>query len=176
MQGKKIDSITIKELFEENQSATLPILLDIQHDLIRWEDESLGQEQGHLRLINSNVAVKFGGWKYMPAFFQFTQPQEESNKIGQTSITISALDRRIIRIIRSITTAPKAVIDALYAKISENEFAFSRRCRYEFAMSSVSWDSTTAKWTLIFDKTMQNNIPRDLATAPRVPAITANEV
>jgi len=172
---KKLESVTLQSLFEESRSGSLPVLMDIEHDLIQWGDDDLEQENGHLRLINSNTPVIFNGHRYLPAYFQFILPQEESNKIGQTSITISALDKRVVEIIRSINSAPKATIEAMYANINEYEFVFSRRYRYEFAMDRVNWDASTAKWNLIYDKTMQNNIPRDLATASRVPGVTADE-
>lgn len=170
-QGRKIETATLEELFSSNTSGTFPVLVDVRHDALKWDDDTYEQEDGHLRLINDQTAVRFGGKKYLPSYFSFTMPQEDGTKIGQTSITISAVDQRIIELIRSIKTRPILVIEALFAKPSENTFAFSRIYHYEFEAKSVNWDDTTAKWDLVFDPTGQMNIPKDLGTMTRCPGI-----
>ena len=37
-------------------------------------------------------------------------------------------------------------------------------------MGSVQWDGVTAKWNLMFDSAMNQNMPVDLATESRCPA------
>lgn len=74
---------------------------------------------------------------------------------------------------------PKCVIESVFAKQKMKEengevhsvFMFKKLNKYEFAMTSVNWNETTANWTLIFDPAMQMNIPRDKGSATRNPAI-----
>lgn len=167
-QGRNIESITLQELFAQDTDGNIPILLDIQSDEIFWEDQA--QENGHLRVVNNNVAVMFEGKKYLPAFFSFDQPSEDGTKVGDTSITISAIDQRVIEIIRSITQKPIAVIDALFTRIDDAKIMFSKLYHYRFQMSDVTWDGVSAKWKLTFDPAMALNVPVDEAIETRVPA------
>lgn len=169
-QGKLYDVITLKELFSSSTAGNIPILLDVQHDDLVWEDEGYGQENGHLRLINSTTAVMYAGHKYLPGFFQYTLPSEDGSKISNTSITISAIDGRVIEMIRKIYSPPKAVVEAYFSMIGETEFVFRKLNHYEFQMNDVQWNEQTAKWNLEFDPTLQLSIPVDKGTISRCPS------
>lgn len=176
---KVFETATIEELLGQNTDGSIPVLIDIQHDDITWSENTSDytgdQENGHLRLINANFPVMYKGdsgtaHRYMPSVFKFTLPSENGKEVGSTSITISAIDQRVIEVIRSVSTKPKAVIEAFFMR-SDDTIMFSRLYRYEFEMNSVSWDGVSAKWNLVFDPAMQLNVPRDLATQARCPAV-----
>lgn len=168
MGGRKIEVMTAEELLRPATSGSFPILVDIQHPEIVWKDESGDQEDGHLRLINANYPVKYSGHYYLPCVFKFTMPSEDGKKVGSTDITISAIDKRIIEIVRSVASKPKAVIEAFFTK-KDSQIYFSRLYKYEFEMCGCTWDGVSAKWSLVFDPAMQLNVPRDLATMTRCP-------
>lgn len=177
-QGKNIESTTLEELFSEDISGNIPILLDIVHEDIFWgeghddteENDLIGQTNGHLRLINNNIPVIYEKKKYLPSKFTFEQPQEDGHKVGNTSITISAIDQRIIEIIRSIESKPRAMVIAAFQKLDNTKIVFSKIYHYTFEMSNANWDGVTAKWDLTFDPAMSRNIPVDKATATRCPS------
>ena len=105
----------------------------------------------------------------MPCSFDFTRPSEDGKKIGNATISISALDQRIIEIIREIKDdEPVAVIEAFFMK-EGNDFLFSKLYHYDFLMKSVDWSDISANFELIFDNTMQQNVPKDLGTIFRCP-------
>lgn len=177
--AKSFEQATIEELLAEKTDGSFPVLIDIQHDDIVWAENTNSytgdQENGHLRLINANYSVMYKGdnseaHRYLPCAFTFTLPEENGKKVGTTSIQISAIDKRIIEVIRSVSTKPKAVIEAFFVR-NDNSITFSKLYKYQFEMDSVSWDGVSAKWNLVFDPTMQLNIPRDLATQTRCPAV-----
>lgn len=168
-QGRNIETATLEELFSSSTEGSIPVLIDIKHDAIVWSDDA--QEDGHLRLINSTTAVKYKGNKYLPCVFTFVPPSEDGSKISGASITISSIDTRVIQMIRRIPSPPIAVIEAFFSKISDTEFMFSKLYHYEFQFNTVTWDNTTAKWNLVFDPTMETNVPKDLATPSRCPAV-----
>lgn len=174
MQGKNIETWTIEELFSQSTGGTIPILMDIQHDKLVWEDDDLGQENGHLRIINDTTPVVYQGKRYMSSVFNFKPPVEDGKKVGNTNVSISALDQRIIKIIRGIDDVPpKAFLDACFAKRgtgNDLSFIFSKLYHYEFKMTSASWNETVAQWELVFDDVMNNNVPKDLGTTVRCPA------
>lgn len=170
-QGKKIESVTIEELFASGTDGSIPVLIDVTHDALVWDDDQYEQENGHLRLINSPTAVRYDGHKYLPSYFSFTLPQEDGQKIGKTSVVISAIDQRVVQLIRSIKTKPRMSIVAFFAKPTETSFAFSKVYHYKFEASNASWDDSTAKWDLVFDPITQMNVPKDLGTRTRCPGI-----
>lgn len=170
-QDRNIESITIEELFKQSVNASIPILIDIQHDDIKWEDNE--QENGHLRLINDSTAVRYENHTYLPAIFSFTMPEENGQKIGNTSVTVSAIDKRIVEIIRSINSKARCTFMAFFAK-QDASYYFSKLYNYEFEMDSVTWNGITAQWNLVFDPVMQLNVPRDLGTISRFPSVSQN--
>jgi len=176
-QGKNIPIVTIKELMDQSSSACLPILVDIQHPSIVWADGD-DQENGHLRLINDSVAIKYKGddteaKTYYPASFEFTLPSEDGKTVGNTKVTISAIDQRVIKIIRSIDSKAKARFVAFFAK-QESNYYFQKLYNYEFEMQGVDWNGITANWNLVFDPVMKLNVPRDLGTSRRFPSVNEN--
>lgn len=173
MIGKTIESTTLTELFKERTDGTFPVLAEIYHKNIKWAEGDTEQDNGYLRLINENFPVIYEGKKYMPSYFSFIMPSIENDKIGSTSITVSAIDKRMVEIIRSITEKPIITLKAFFAK-KDDTIYFSKIYEYKFEMSNCTWDGVTAKWTLTFDPTMQLNVPRDLATVNRCPSINAN--
>lgn len=169
-QGKNIESIALEELFSQNSDGNIPILLDIEHEDIVWDKDTFGQFNGHLRLVNNNVAVMYEGKKYLPSSFSFEIPGEDGATVASTNITISAIDQRIIEVIRSISSKPKANIVAAFTSIDDTKIIFSKLFHYTFEMSNCTWDGVTARWTLTFDPAMLQNIPVDKASAARCPA------
>lgn len=167
---KNIDSMTIEELYSQDTASSIPILLTIRHGGIVWTDNSGAQENGFLRLINSNVPVIYEDKKYLPANFIFELPSEDGKKVGDTKISISAIDQRIIEVIRSIDSNPIAEITAVFQYISETEITFKKLYNYRFEMQSVEWNGVSAQWKLMFDPAMNVNIPADLATSIRCPS------
>lgn len=174
-QGKSINSIALKELFSESTSGNIPLLAEIRHEHIKWKDNSQEQDDGYFRIINDTAPVRYKGKRYMPAFFSFSIPSEDGKKIGNTTITISAIDQRIIEIIRSINSKPPVlVINAVFVRKTIDDkmaYEFHELGEYRFLMTNVRWSETTAQWDLVFDSTMQINVPIDKGTEFRNPAI-----
>lgn len=178
MQGKNIATVTLEELFQESIDASIPVLVDIQHESIVWQDND-EQENGHLRLINDTVPVRYKGADnepkmYYPSVFSFTPPSEDGKSVGNTKVSISCIDQRVIQVIRGVDTKVKASFVAFFAK-QEQVYKFQKLYHYDFEMNGVSWDGITASWNLVFDPAMQLNVPRDLGTAARFPSVRAGD-
>lgn len=167
---KNIEASTLEELFAQNTDGCLPILVEIQDDNIIWQTKDAYDEDGYLRLVSGNIPVMYEGKRYRPSVFTFEQPSEDGKKVGNTNISICAVDKRIIEIIEQIETRPKVEIVAAYCKASDEEIIFTKLYHYRFTMGQVQWDGITAKWSLTFDTAMEQNAPVDLATEARCPA------
>ncbi len=88
---------------------------------------------------------------------------------------MSAIGQRSIEVIRSIgDKPPKAIFEELIEKRgtgADLSFIFSKIYQYEFSMISANWNDVTAQWDLVFDDVMNDNVPKDLGTQLRCPAV-----
>lgn len=181
---RKISTVVLDSMNQRSDSIFLPVLLDITHPEIVWGDVIEGdsiQQDGHLRLVNDVRGVRFKGndletHYYAPCNFSIKLPKEDGKNKGVATATISAVDGRIIEVIRSVSEDIECQVIAFYAKIkNENDavqYVFSKLYGKKFQMGGVTWTSTSAEWTLDPDKIMDLNIPRDKGSMFRFPAIT----
>lgn len=170
---KRIETIAMEEIFKQNMEGFLPVLVDIFSPDIKWQGSDDKQENCHLRLVNDTSDIVYKGKTYAASCFNFTPPTEDGKKIEGASITISAIDQRVIELIRLAEIDCKISIVASFAKQVDDEgtkFYFTEMQNFTFTMKNVTWNRTTAQWTLVFDETMQLNIPRDLATEIKCPS------
>lgn len=180
-----IDVMTIQDLWKENIDGYFPYLLDIYNPDIKWSAEEIsqyGQENAHLRVICDDIPVRFQNKMYLPVAFDFTPPSSDGTKIGQASLAITSLDYRIRRMLRLIKVPSEVTVMAFYVKVTnETEqsegtddshpvYKFRRLDGMKFSMESAESDKATVKFNLVFDRSMSQNVPYDLATQDRVPA------
>lgn len=181
MEAKKnIEINAFDNLSQKNGDFFLPVLIDIKHSGIVWQEGEQNQQNGHLRLVCNTQALRYKGdddraYLYEPCTFAFKPPKEDGKTKGTASITISCIDGRLIEIIRGVTEGLTCKIVALYSKIkNENgtvSYAFSKFYSKEFEMGSVSWDNITAQWSLEPDSTLNLSFPKDRGSMFRFPSI-----
>lgn len=183
-----IDVITQEDLWKENIDGYFPFLLDIYNPDIKWTDEeksAYGQDDCYLRLICDECRVKYNGKTYLPCAFNFSMPETDGQKIGNATLSISALDYRV-RLMLSLIRIPCEVsVVAMFAKskkakivdgqevIDENAkmiFTYKKLESFTFKMETAESNKTTAKFTLMARNSLQGDIPYDIATPDRVPA------
>lgn len=183
MPSRNISRKTFNSMTQKSENALLPILIDIKHPGIKWDDESqttYKQTDGHLRLISNSRGVMYKGnditpkW-YAPCEFSFKRPKEDGKTKSKASISISCIDSRLIEVIRLIKEDLTCSIVALYTVVeSENEteqYIFSKIYGKDFELGSVSWDGITAQWELDPDSTMDLSVPRDKGSSFRIPSV-----
>lgn len=179
MVTKRIETIALTELFKKDIEGTLPILVEIYSPELVWGDDDENYEDGYLRLVSDNVAIKYkknGEDKaktYLPSCISYKPPAENGKEIGSATISISAIDYRVIQMIRSITVRPQVTVVASFMK-EGSKFYFAELNSRTFENSSVSWNKTAAEFTLVYDNVMKLQVPRDKATAQRFPACYDN--
>lgn len=173
-----LDVVTIKELWDKNTDGYLPILLEIYNPDLSWttaEKTAYGQEDCYVRFIADENKVVYKGKVYLPCAFEYQPPETDGSKVGNASITISALDTRVKRILRSIMLPSDVKITATFGKQEKNEntgfiYKFVELNSISFTMNTASSTSTTATFNLEYDRSLQQNVPYSKATRDRVPA------
>ena len=178
-----ISTVVAEEAAERNSPTFLPVLIDIKHPAITWGDSDEEQTDGHLRLVNDTVGIKYKGndaerHYYAPCNFSITMPKEDGKKKSNAKISVSCIDQRMVEVIRSIDENLTCSIVAFYGKKTNDNgtvsYIFSKLAGKDFEMSDVSWEGTTAQWTLDPDKIMALNIPRDKGSIFRNPSVMSN--
>lgn len=179
MADKKINLIPLEEIWKQDTDGHLPVLLEIFNPDLKWEDGSLEQENMYMRVINDSNGVVYKGKKYVPAAFSFVPPEEDGSKIGQATITLSAIDSRVVQMLRSVELQSEVTVVAAFAKktvVQENgkektTFMFYPLDSLKAKMTSANYNRTTAQLTLVYKDVLKLNVPRDVATKDQLPSV-----
>lgn len=173
-----LDVITIGDLWKQNVNGYLPVLMEVYNPDISWtaeEQAMYGQTNSYLRLIADENRVVYKGKTYLPCAFDFDPPEIDGKKIGNASISISALDSRVKKVIRMIKVPSEVNVVSMFAKVEKDGttgkfiYKFAELKTTPFMMNSVSNNATTATFSLVYGKDLSQNAPFDVATQDRVP-------
>lgn len=176
-----VDVLTMEELLKENIQGYLPILLEVYNPDIVWTEEEkklYGQDNCYIRFISDENKVIYNGHTWLPCAFNYTPPDVDGTKVGNASISISALDARVKMLLRTITVASEISVIATFAKVEKEEgsgkfiYKFVKLNSLNFTAPSASCNNTTATFNLLFDRALSMNVPVDVATEDRVPSAT----
>lgn len=170
MNEKNIQAITMEEIWKQNTEGHIPVLLDIYNPDLKWEDNSAEQENMHLRVIDDSNPVIYQGKKYLAGRFTYTPPDENGKSIGQSTITISAIDSRITQTLRSIELESEVTVVAAFVK-EGSVYTFLPFTNHHAKLPSATYNRTAATLTLVNKDVLQLNIPRNQASKDLFPSV-----
>lgn len=173
MNTKNIQIIAMEEIWKQNTDGHIPVLLEIYNPDIKWNDNSLEQDNMYLRVIDDSNPVVYRGKKYLPCRFEYNPPEEDGKTIGQASITLSAIDSRVVQMLRSIELQCEINVMAAFTK-SGNRYKFLPLDQLAAKVSSASYNRTTAQMNLVYKDVLKLNLPRDVATKNKLPSVNEN--
>lgn len=172
-----LDAETMDELWSSDTSGSLPMLLTVYNPDIFWseeEKEAYGQRDGYVNFISDNMVVKYKNETWLPCAFTFNPPEKNGKTIGSASVSISALDVRVKKLLQIIKLPSELTIVALFSKTNNEEnhtiYRFKEISTIKFNIVSASCNQTVATFNLAPDLGLQQNIPYDTALPNRVPA------
>ena len=179
---KTIQTVAVEELWKDNTDGHIPVLMEIFNPDIKWEDNSLEQENMYLRVIDDSNPVVYRGKKYLPCKFTYTPPEENGKSVGGASITLSAIDSRVTQLLRSVEVECEVSVVAAFAKkttVTEggNEvttFKFLPLDELKSKMSSATYNKVTAQLSLAYKDVLKLNVPRNIATKDKLPSVNAD--
>lgn len=182
MNEKNLQTVAIEEIWKSQSDGFLPVLLEIFNPDIKWEDNDVEQENCYFRVISDVNGVTYQGKKYMPCKFEFSLPEENGKSIGNASISISAIDTRIVQLLRSIDSECKVTLKAFFAKEAIKVEDGKEKTVIKFfpidalkaTLSSASYTRTVASFNIIFKDALQLNIPAEVVTKDKLYSITEN--
>ena len=178
MNEKNIQIVAMEELWKQNTDGHIPVLLEIFNPDIKWNDGSLEQDNMYLRVIDDSNPVVYKTKKYLPAKFEFTPPEENGKTVGQASITISAIDSRVVQMLRSIELQCKVSVIAMFAKRVSQQgnvtYQFLPIDNLKSKLPSASYNKVTAQLNLVYKDVLKLNVPRDKATKDQLASVNPN--
>lgn len=173
-----LDVITMRDLWQESVDGYLPILLEIYNADIAWtaeEKAAYGQEDAYLRLIADVNKVNYKGKTYLPCTFDYSAPEVDGSKVGSASLTITALDSRIKKLIRSIKLPSEVKVTSIFMREDKEGnnyiYKFKPLDMKPFTMTTASTDGKAATFNLGFRNFGGTNVPYDVATSDRTPGV-----
>jgi hypothetical protein len=171
-----LDVVTINDLWQKDVDGWLPILLRIYNPNIVWTEEEkqvYGQTDSYLNVIADENKVVYNGRTYLPCAFSYAPPEVDGKKVGSASISISALDSRVKKLLRTIRIPSEVTVVSMFAKVTRESgspvYKFKEISSKPFMMSAASSNKTTATFNLTFRSNFNQNIPYDIATQDRFP-------
>lgn len=174
MNGKNIQTVALEEIWQKNIDGFMPVLLEIYNPDLKWADGSTGQDNMYLRVINDSNAVKYRGKQYIPCAFTYTPPEKTGKSIGQAEISISAIDSRVMQMLRSVEVPCEVTVVAGFVK-NESTYKFIPLDRLKATVGSASYDRTTARLSLTYKDVLTLNVPKDTVTKDMLPAVNQND-
>lgn len=176
MIDKHIDVVTMKDLWKSEVDGFLPVLVEIYNPDIAWDSAEYGQDNGYLRLISDDNKVVYKNHIWLPCNMEYAEPETDGSKIGSASITISSIDARVKKLLRTINVSCELKVVAMFTKKEKENggfiYKFAELNSKEFTMSTASSSSTTATFTLEFDTSLSQNVPYESASQDRCPAVS----
>lgn len=171
-----IDILTANDLWKRDTDGFLPVMFEVYNPDIVWTDKEksiYGQEDCYLRFINDDMKVRYKNKTYLPCAFEYKLPDSDGSKIGSSSITISALDARVRRLLRSIKLPSDFTVVAAFGKMQKESgkytYSFKELNSITYRMSTASSNKSTATFNLTFNRSLGVNVPIDVASQDRVP-------
>lgn len=175
-----MDVLTKNDLWNENVDGYLPVLLEIYNPDIVWTEEEkkeYKQEDSYIRVISDYNKVRYNGKVWLPCNFAFAKPDKEGTKIGNGTITITALDSRVRKVLKAIKLTSELKVVAMFAKkyLNDDEtdfvYRFTRINSMPLQMNGASKTNVSATFNLVFNDSLGQNVPFEIATQDRTPAV-----
>lgn len=146
--SRTLSNAALQAIYSQETNQVFLILLMINH-----EDLALP-----IRVVNNYQAITSNGQTYVPYAFEFDPPDEREGVITSAKLIIDNIDRSIVAMIRSLTTAPTVTVSIVLADSPDTIEAGPN----EFQLKNISYNAETVSGDLIFDEMDNLNIPGDI--------------
>ena len=107
-----------------------------------------------LYFVQNNESILSNGKTYLPVNFSMTLPREESGKVQDTTISISAINRQIIEIVRTIVDPPTITVFIIRSDAPD----VVEVGPWSFKLRNISYNVNTMSGNLLFETSLRNNI------------------
>jgi hypothetical protein len=150
--SRAISATTRAALYAQQTSAALPILIEITHGVVGYDNP--------LRLVNNSVDLVYGGNTYLAFPFKFDPPdQKDDGTIANAKLSICAVDQQIAAILRSTAIAPTVRAVATFWSDESGSVVFEEIASWDFTLRNVSGSVDVISAELIYEDRLDNAVP-----------------
>jgi hypothetical protein len=160
----KLPAKVQKLLASQRAAAKFPYLIKIDHD-----DKAINPGFP-LYFANSSEDITYDGNIYNAASFSIQPPDRDGAKIGDATLTISAIDQFWIQKIRENQEPAKLVFVAAIVYDGDNGVeGIEPLEENSFTLRAASFNELAITWTMVFDENMAIIVPADTCNAMTAP-------
>jgi len=151
-----------KLLAAQRKIAKFPFLIKVTHET---------DHEFPMYFVNAPDDVTYKGNIYHAASFSIEPPDRDGSKIGDATLTLSAIDQFWIQKIRENQKPAKLEFVAVILYDDdrtgiEGIEAMENIC---FTLRAASFNEIAVTWTMVFDENMAINVPADTCNAMATP-------
>jgi len=117
---------------------------------------------------NSSKDIEFNNITYKASTFSIQPPARDGSKIGNATLTISAIDQYWIHRIREIKTPAELRFIAVIVHDGGNESVELLEDNI-FTLRAAQWNEISITWEMVFDENMAIIVPADKCNAMTTP-------
>ena len=137
-----------QKILASQRTAKFPYLIKISH--VDYID---------MYYANSNEDIVYNNITYKAALFSIQPPDKDGAKIGNATLTISAIDQYWIERIRRITTPAELQFMAVIVYDDQGGYEGVESLEENgFTLRASDWDEFSIKWEMSFDERQANII------------------
>lgn len=125
------------------------------------------------RYANCDDDIVFNGHTYQSALFSIKPPNRSNSSISDGQLKYSVIDQSMIQKIRNLKKKrAKLRFLACIVYDDENNVSYIEAIDdITFTLTKCNWNETSVSWNMMFDDRMNLQVPCDIATIQKVPAL-----
>lgn len=123
------------------------------------------------RYANADKPVTYNDEVYESAVFKITPPETTSTKIGNATLTISAVDQQWIEKIRKTKKRAFIKFVAIIQYADNEEMVAEPIFDNDFVLTNASWDDISITWNMVFDDKWDIKVPSHLCDSINCPGV-----
>ena len=157
----KLPAKVQKLLARQRKIARFPYLIRIDHE----EDPVFP-----LYFVNADEPITYDGNIYNAASFSIEPPSRDGDKIGDATLTISAIDQFWVQKIRAVQKPAKLLFMAVIVYDENNGVeGVEPMEEMSFTLRVARFNEISVTWSMIFDERMAILVPADICNAMNTP-------
>ena len=151
-------------------SGATPVLVKIDSEELRNLEADFG---GTIYLTDNGEDIEYKGHIYKACSLQYRMPSIDSQGDGSGNMTISAIDQRIIKVMRTLKKSPIfSIIAAYHEGEPGGEPTILQLDRQQMKMTSITWDVNSLKANLSPRTLVGFNFPAHICTVINTPGLS----
>ncbi len=123
------------------------------------------------RYVNADTSKVYNSETYEPACFSVTPPSMDNTTVTDGKLVFSVIDNNFIEKIRNAQERMRCIFVAVIDYEEEGSEYIEEIETMTFTLVKAQWNEIEASFNMLYDDRMNLNVPLDIATPLKVPAL-----